>query len=96
MEPIKIGNWLIDQDGINWDGTPSLKYSISKSTLTDSRGKAYDWLLHMPEKTWLTREDVYAFNTAFIFAMEAYGIPFTSDLSFVETFKEQEEIIKRK
>lgn len=94
MKPFQIGNWLIDQDGINWIGTP--KYLISKETLTDSRGKSYDWLIHMPEKTWLTREDIYALNTAYVYAMEAFEIPYPAELSFIETFKDQEEILKNK
>lgn len=96
MKPIKIGNWLIDYDGINWEGVPSTNYFISKKTLTQSRGNEYDWLLHMSEKPWLTKEDIYALNTAFIYAMEAYGISYPSELSFVDTFTYQEEIIKRK
>jgi hypothetical protein len=51
----------------------------------------YDWLVHMVEKTWLTRTDIYALNTALIYAMEEFKIPFPDDLSFVATFNEQDK-----
>lgn len=99
MLPFKIGNWLINDEGIIWNG-PSGKYTITKERLTESgpegRERMYDWLVHLPEKVWLTREDVYALNTALIFAMEAYNIPFPENLSFIETFIEQEDVMRRK
>lgn len=100
MIPFKIGNWLIDKDGIKWDGTPKVDYRISKERITEAgppnRDKMYDWLVHMPQKTWLTREDIYALNTALIYAMEAFGIAFPENLSFVETFIEQDNELNDK
>lgn len=98
MIPFKIGNWLIKDDGINWDGDNSIDYFIAKNRLTETgtgeRIKTYDWLLHMAEKTWITREDIYALNTALIYAMEEFKIPFPEDISFVQTFIEQDKIIE--
>jgi hypothetical protein len=100
MIPFKIGNWLIDQEGIKWDGKPKTDYLIAKARLTEAgpqgRSKMYDWLVHMPEKTWLTRADIYALNTALIYAMEEFKIPFPKNLSFVETFEQQEKELKGK
>ena len=100
MIPFKIGNWLINEEGITWDGEQQIKYEIEKDRLTESgpqdRINVYDWLVHMPTKAWLSREDIYALNTALIYAMEHFKIKFPKDLSFVETFKIQEDQLKNK
>jgi hypothetical protein len=44
----------------------------------------------------MTREDTYALNTAFIYAMEIFNIPFPQEMSFVETFVEQNRILQDK
>lgn len=98
MIPFKIGNWLIEEGWIKWDGSPKLDYFIEKKRITEpgpgDRNEMYDWLVHLVEKTWITREDIYALNTAIIYAMEAYGISFSNNLSFIKTFIEQDDMFK--
>jgi hypothetical protein len=100
MEISKIGSWTITADGIIWSGQPDVDYLIHKDRLdkagTGERENTYDWLIHMVEKTWLTRKDIYALNTAFIFALEYFKVGFSKEISFVETFKEQEKELKKK
>lgn len=96
MIPKKIGNWLIDQDGIKWDGVPKHTYEIAKGRITEERDNMFDWLVHMSEKTWLTREDIYALNTAFIYAIEEFGITVPPNMSFVETFLKQDNELRNK
>lgn len=96
MIPIKIGNWLIDQDGIKWDGVPKHTYEISKDRITEERDDMFDWLIHMPQKTWLTREDIYALNTAFIYAIEKFDITVPPNMSFVETLIVQDNQLTNK
>jgi len=95
MVPKKINNWLIDQTGIKWAGQPEIDYLIPKEELIKSgfgnRKNMYDWLVHMVEKTWLTRTDIYALNTALIYAIEEFKISFPEDLSFIATFNEQDK-----
>lgn len=95
MSEFLIGNWLVTDEGIEWLEDDREGYFIDKERLLESRGDKYDWLVHMPQKTWLTREDIYALNTAYIYAMEKFGVPFDR-LSFVSTFHEQEQDLKRK
>ncbi|NML55820.1 hypothetical protein [Chryseobacterium cheonjiense] len=93
MENFKIGNWLITDKGISWNKENELEYLIAKEDLAESgpqdRSNIYDWLVHMPTKSWINKEDVYALNTAFIYAMELYGFDFNTN-SFIETIKEQQ------
>jgi len=98
MIPFKIGNWLIDEDCIRWNGESKINYKIKKDRLLESgpRESIYDWLFHMPEKAWLSREDIYALNTAFIYALEYFEIQIPDEKSFVETFIEQEKRLEGK
>jgi len=96
MIPYKIGNWLINKEGIIWDGPTNIDYKILKNRILESREDMYDWLTHMPEKSWLTREDIYALNTAFIYAIEVFNISLPKELSFVETFVYQEKELNNK
>ena len=55
-------------------------YYIEKESLmhlgTGDRRNMYDFLVHLTEKTWLTDEDLYSLNTAFVYAMEYFNYPF--------------------
>lgn len=99
MVPFKIKNWLITEEGISWNGEPDVSYNISRDRLLElgpgDRNRMYDWLVHMPEKTWLTETDVYAPNTAFMYAAEYYGLGINTG-SIIETLIEQQKILKEK
>jgi hypothetical protein len=98
MLPFQIGNWLITEEGIEWVGQTKRDFLITKDRLAEfgsgDRRKMYDWLVHLPTKGWVTETDIYALNTALIFALEYFKIGFPSDLSFVETFIEQQNEMK--
>jgi len=99
MTPFKIGNWLITEEGITWDGTPKIDYQIPRERILEfgpgDRTNMYDWLVHIPTKTWATEADIYALNTAFVYALAHYGLNLTT-LSFVETLIEQQNELKDK
>ena len=95
MKPYKIGNWIIKEHGIYWDDRIN-NYKLPKDSLMEIRDNMFDWLIHMASKTWLKKEDVYALNTAFIFAIEAFNFKIPKDVSWIKTLKLQEEIIKKK
>jgi hypothetical protein len=100
MPSQRIGNWEVSEAGVAWKGEPQLDYVITTERLTEagpeSRSNKYDWLVHLVEKTWLTETDIYALNTALIYAIEMSGQQFPKGLSFVETFKEQQMLLRRK
>lgn len=99
MLPFKIGNWLITDTGIKWDGEPNVDYLIPTDRLLElgngGRDTMYSWLVHMPEKTWTTKDDIYALNTAFIYALSYFNLPFNTG-SFVATLREQQRQIEEK
>lgn len=100
MIPFKIGNWLIDNEGIKWDGKPDTEYVISVDSLNEAgagnRSEMYDWLVHLTEKTWIKEADMYALNTALVYALEYFKIGYDNQRSFVKTFIEQQNGLKRK
>jgi hypothetical protein len=97
MENLQIGKWLITEDGIEWTGTRYKGYYISRERLLqeglEKRG-TYDWLLHLAHKNWVTEQDIYTLNTAFIIALELFEPKYKrSNLSFVKTLEAQQKII---
>ncbi|MBK9452392.1 MAG: hypothetical protein IPN95_23810 [Bacteroidetes bacterium] len=92
MEEIKIGNWIIKDDKISWNGEPDLEYSIEKERLAEFRpgtdGAFYDWPLHLAQKTWLNAKDIQDFNKAFKRAFELYGLVLDENI-FALTLEEQ-------
>lgn len=94
MVPFKIGNWEINQSGIEWKGEAGRELIIDRDRITESgfgeRENTYDWLIHLTEKSWLTRSDIYALNSAFIYAISVFELDLNSN-SFVKTFIEQEK-----
>lgn len=99
MTPLKIGNWLINNDGIKWDGSGGGIVTLERDSITEfgsaERGNVYDWLIHVPEKTWMTPEDTYALNAAFIYAVGVFNLNFDADC-FAESLIAQQEILRGK
>jgi len=95
MSVFKCGNWTLTNAGIHWGGQPD--YLIPRTSIgqpgSGYRKKMYDSLVHMTEKTWLSRDDLYSLNTTYIFALEYYNIGFSPDISLVETLKEQQKLL---
>lgn len=92
MIPFQIGNWKITNDSIYH--VNHANYVIPRDRLLEAgpgdRVTMFDWLVHMPTKTWCSTEDIYSLNTAFIYAVEAWELTIPNDMSFRNTFIEQE------
>ena len=93
MNEIKFGNWAITPSGIEWLGVN--EYIIYKDKLVETRkiGEVlvYDWPLHIVTKGWVNKEDLYAFNTAFIFALENFDIKPNENVSISTTLLAQQQ-----
>lgn len=71
-----FGHWIVDQTGITWDDAKRGKYFIPIDRLMELRHSEpplYDWVVHIPPKTWLNRQDVYDLNNAFLHAATENG-----------------------
>ena len=50
----------------------------------------YDWVLLVTNEDWLTQDDIFDFNYAFVFAAAQFGLPFDYAV-FDDTLAEQYE-----
>lgn len=92
---MKIGNWLINDKGISWDGKNKRKYFISVEELQSYAGRdeVYDWLVHLPSKDWITETDMYALNSAFIYLISLHGMDFHKS-AFIKTLEQQQQLLE--
>ncbi|HUC83345.1 MAG TPA: hypothetical protein VMR70_20710 [Flavisolibacter sp.] len=91
---MKFGNWLITEDTIKWneEGDGNV-FVIPKEDLTairyDKRGSFfYNWILVATEEEWLTQDDLYDLNFAFVFAAALWEQEFSYE-TFDATLEEQ-------
>lgn len=79
---MEFENWIVTDEGIDWTGSRG-SYFIEKARLLEltERGgiKMYDWLVHIPQKTWVDVPNVYALNDAFLFAVKHFGLTLNQD-----------------
>jgi hypothetical protein len=95
MEIFRSGKWSVIPDGIKWNGHPA--YTLHKESVgargSGSGSKMYEALVHLTRKTWLTNDDIYTLNTAYIFALEYFKKGFSPDISFEATLLEQKRLL---
>lgn len=99
MTSQKIGNWLINEDGIDWAGKENIDYNIDRKSLlkigfADRKGM-YDWLIQLSEKTWVSVEDIITLNAAFVIAAKEYNLVLDIDV-LASTMEDQLGIIKKR
>ena len=77
-----FGNWQITDDSIEWNGGGLHVFTVPKDGLNKIRqGKAgspemYEWILLATNEDWLTQDDLYDFNYAFVYAISKYDFDF--------------------
>ena len=95
----KFGNWEVTNDGIIWTSVP-IGYFVPREEIHDGgfgeRENVYDWLVHLPGKTWLSRKDIMDLNEAYLYAFDYYDIGEADHLSWEETMRQQEEVLQDK
>ena len=93
---MEIGNWKIKDESITWIGPGLQRFVIPMKELTktvtawDGTTKYYEWILLATDEDWLTQDDLYDLNYAFVFAAAKYAFPFHYSI-FDETLAEQYE-----
>jgi hypothetical protein len=92
---MKIGNWLIKDNGILWQGPVADSFIPSDELLeiiNEGDIKVYNWLVHFNEKKWSNENDIYSLNIAFILAAEKYNIKIDFGI-LLSTLLEQNKLI---
>ena len=99
-----FGNWEVTEDGIEWTGATSQKFVINKDTLTEiikqpaDPHPKYKWIISATEEDWLSEDDLYDLNFAFVYAVANFGADFdyqvfddTLTFQYLELDEEEEE-----
>ena len=92
---MKFGNWYVSEASIEWQGDGLQPFLIPRDSLTalryDTRGAFfYDWNLRATHEEWLTQDDLYDLNFAFVYAASKWDQEFSYD-TFDATLEEQYE-----
>ena len=93
---MQFGTWTITDIGIEWAGEEEAnRFAIPKDELTaiiyTKEGHYfYSWILSATKEEWLTQDDLYDLNFAFVYACAKYGLDFSYEI-FDATLEEQYE-----
>ena len=90
-----FGNWIITEDSIHWNDNGFSRFVIPADQLIvvklTRQGPLYEWILKATSEEWLTQNDLYDLNYAFVYAAAKYGLNFNYDI-FDATLAEQYEL----
>ncbi|MEJ7827123.1 MAG: hypothetical protein WKF91_02975 [Segetibacter sp.] len=95
-----FGNWKITEDSIIWNGDESQQFVIPAAhlniTIVDftSNVTCYETILLATNEDWLTQNDLYDLNYAFVYAIAKFGLDFNYDI-FDTTLAQQYEQFER-
>lgn len=94
---MRIGNWKVGEDGIEWVGQFADNYYIEPHRMTKQgsgeRSQMYEWLIEVADKYWTTKKDVYDVDAAFIQAVLRFKLNFDPRI-FAKTLYEQSRIME--
>jgi hypothetical protein len=83
---MKFGNWYVKEESIEWGGKTRGRFEIPLSSLNAVRPgfgddvEYYDWILVATDEEWLTQNDLYDLNYAFVYAIAKTGSSFNYDI----------------
>ena len=94
---MKFGNWNVDAAGISFQGgqQPFVIESADLLEITDDEeeGELYEALISATEEEWLTEDDLYDLNYAFVYAVAISGKEIDYDI-FDQTLAYQFELLE--
>lgn len=96
---MQFGNWIVTSNGIRWSGDAAEQFEIPARGLNATRPgqtgdfQLYDWIVKATELDWLTENDLYDLNFAFVYAIAKFNLPFNYDF-FDATLAYQFEIFE--
>lgn len=98
MEEIKFGNWRIADGYLEWTVEDRGWYEFQISDFgrrgPQDRNDVVDVLVHLPEKSWITRQDMMDLNDAAQYAYKNLQVAISSGISWEKTMTLQDEILK--
>ena len=89
-----FGNWKVGNEGIEWNGSGFSRFAIPKDNLTritetkNNSPRLYEWIMLATAQDWLTQNDLYDLNYAFVYAVAKFDHDFDYEI-FDATLEEQ-------
>ncbi len=96
---MKFGNWNITEATIEWSREGLHRFIIERQNLLQTvsikpfNGDLYRWIVLATDEEWLTDDDLYDLNFAFVFAAGAFAQNFDYDI-FDATLEYQFNILE--
>jgi hypothetical protein len=91
---MEFGNWQVDEKGIHWNGDKLNRFEIPPDSLNRVSGQDgsafYDWIILATNEDWLTQNDLYDLNFAFVYAIAQFKLDFNYEI-FDATLADQYE-----
>jgi len=79
---MEFGNWRITRTAIEWAANQGFqrfvvdtKSLLETITLQDDSDNLYKWIVLATEEDWLTTDDLYDFNFAFVYVAGTLQLP---------------------
>lgn len=101
---MQIGNWRITEKALEWKGKNMLRFVIDRDVLLETdippeaRTPLYKWIVLATDTDWLTADDLYDLNFAFVYAAGYWKVPLdytifddTAAYQFDELDEEEDE-----
>jgi len=94
-----FGNWKVTQNSITWKGKGMQPFEIHEDKLTATRKtntdeiRIYESIVLATNEDWLTENDLFDLNFAFVYAVAKFGLHFNYDI-FDATLAYQFEIFE--
>ena len=90
---MEIANWKIDKETISWNAKGPNRFvipidSLDETTIGTKGEVFYKWIMLAMDEDWLTEDDLYDLNYAFVYAIARSGSEFNYAI-FDETLAEQ-------
>ncbi|RYY29643.1 MAG: hypothetical protein EOO04_06905 [Chitinophagaceae bacterium] len=78
---MKFGNWTVNDSGIEWQGKSLNRFQIPADALLDlvddqsESDGMYQWIIRATGEDWLTDDDLYDLNFAFVYLAGLKNLP---------------------
>ena len=96
---MKFENWIVTEKGISWNGKEQQRFEIPANKLNATRRSntseipLYEWIVLATDEDWLTENDLFDLNFAFVYAVAKFRLDFHYDV-FDATLAYQFEVFE--
>jgi hypothetical protein len=94
-----FGNWKVTEEGIEWAAAGEEEFRLHKDDMLSTQRTPlgitlYEYILLATNEEWLSENDLFDFNFAFVYAAAKFGLEFdyqVFDATLAEQYEQFEE-----